>query len=453
MKTSIATQDAPGEELDTETLSEVVDAALAEAQRRGAAAAEAAASLGQGLSVSVRKGEVETVEHNRDRGLVVTVYFGERTGSASTSDYSAGSVKDTVQAACAIASHTEEDPCNGLADPDRLAVDFPDLGLFHPWRPAVADVLDAALACEAAALEFDERITNSEGATVSSHEGHEVYGNSHGFRGRTSKTRHGTSCSVIGQADAGMQRDYWYSSARNRAALEAPEVIGQRAAERTVRRLNSRQLKTCKVPVLYEAPIASSLLSHFIGAISGGALYRQASFLLDHLGKKIFPDTVQLREEPKLPGAIGSANFDNEGVATNARDIVRDGVLTSYVLDSYAARRLQTETTGNAGGVHNLTIDSGNRNLEQLIRSMDRGVLVTELIGFGVNQVTGDYSRGAAGFWVENGEIQYPVEEITVAGNLKQMFAQVAEIGNDVDERGNIRCGSILIDDLTIAGA
>lgn len=392
------------------------------------------------------------MEHNRDRGLVVTVYFGERTGSASTSDYSASSVKDTVQAACAIASHTEEDPCNGLADPDRLAVDFPDLDLFHPWRPSVADVLDSALACEAAALDFDERITNSEGATGSSHEGHEVYGNSHGFRGRTSKTRHGTSCSVIGQTDAGMQRDYWYSSARNRAALEAPELIGRRAAERTVRRLNSRRLKTCKVPVIYEAPIASSLLSHFIGAISGGALYRQASFLLDHLGKQIFPSSVHLREEPQLPGAIGSANFDNEGVVTNARDIVRDGVLNSYVLDSYAARRLQLETTGNAGGVHNLTINAGDRNLEQLVKSMDRGVLVTELIGFGVNLVTGDYSRGAAGFWVENGEIQYPVEEITVAGNLKQMFTKLAEVGNDVDTRGNIRCGSILIDDMTIAG-
>jgi PmbA protein len=429
-----------------------VQLALAEADSKGASAAEAAASLSQGLMVNVRKGELETVEHTRDHGLVVSVYFGQRTGSASTSDYSAVAVQETVQAACSIARFTEEDACHGLADPERLAKNPIDLDLYHPWRPTVDDARDLALECEAKALSIDERITNTEGASVDTYEGCEVYGNSHGFLGHTRKSRQGISCSVIGGENEAMQRDYWYSAARQVSDLDSTAEIGEKAATRTVRRLGARRVPTCQVPVIYEAPVASSLLSHFISAISGGALYRKASFLLDHLGEQIFPEFVRIYEQPMLMGAMGSAAFDSEGVATEARDIVNDGILQGYVLGSYSARRLQMETTGNAGGVHNLTIDPGDQNLEEMIKNVDKGFLVTELIGFGINSVTGDYSRGASGLWIENGEIAYPVEEVTVAGNLKDIFRNIASVGNDVDVRRSTRCGSMLVDGLTIAG-
>jgi PmbA protein len=438
--------------LDSAPLQEAVNLALEDAKKCGASQSEAAASLSQGLSVTVRMDELETVEHTRDRGLSVTVFFGERTGSASTSDYSAISVQQTVEAACSIARFTEEDSCHGLADPDRLATEFPDLDLCHPWLLSVDEGKEIARACEQAALDYDKKIENSEGAAVDSHQGCEVYGNSHGFWGESRKTRHGISCSVIGQANGSMQRDYWYSATRKREDLEDATDIGRIAGERTVRRLGARKLSTCQVPVIFEAPVASSLLSHFIGAISGGALYRKASFLLDHLGKPIFPDFVRIYEQPLLARAMGSAAFDSEGVATKARDIVASGVLEGYVLGSYSARRLGLETTGNAGGIRNLTIDPGKDDLRGLMKALGRGLLVTELIGFGVNSVTGDYSRGAAGFWVEDGEIQFPVEEVTIAGNLKEMFQSIATIGRDVDTRRNIRCGSILVDGLTVAG-
>ena len=438
--------------LDDTQLREAVQLALVEADNKGASAAEAAASLSQGLMVNVRKGELETVEHTRDHGLVVSVYFGQRTGSASTSDYSATAVQETVQAACSIARFTEEDACHGLADPERLAENPVDLDLYHAWRPTVDDARDLALECESKALSIDERITNSEGASVDTHEGCEVYGNSHGFLGRTRKSRQGISCSVIGGENETMQRDYWYSAARRFSELDSATEVGEKTAKRTLRRLGARRVPTCQVPVIYEAPIASSLLSHFISAISGGALYRKASFLLDHLGEQIFPDFVRIHEQPMLMGAMGSAAFDSEGVATEARDIVVDGILQGYVLGSYSARRLQMETTGNAGGVHNLTIDSGVQNLEEMIKNVDKGFLVTELIGFGINSVTGDYSRGASGLWIEKGEIAYPVEEVTVAGNLKDIFRNIVSVGNDVDERRSTRCGSILVDGLTIAG-
>jgi len=440
------------DELDLAALHESVDLVLEEAVRLGASSSEAAASVSQGLAVTARMGDIETVEHTQDRGLSVTVYFGERIGSASTSDYSSTSVRETVQAACSIARFTEKDPCHGLADPDDLATEFPELDLYHPWYLTVNEGKEIALACEQAALDYDRRIENSEGATIDSHQGCEVYGNSHGFRGESRKTQHGISCSVIGQNNGSMQRDYWYSASRKREDLEDASEIGRKSAERTVRRLGARKLNTCQVPILFEAPIASSLLSHFIGAISGGALYRKASFLLDHLGKPIFPDFVRVHEQPLLPRAMGSATFDSEGVATRVRDIVTEGVLEGYVLGSYSARRLGLETTGNAGGVHNLTIDSGKDDLPGLIEALGRGLLVTELIGFGVNSVTGEYSRGAAGFWVENGEIQFPVEEVTIAGNLKEMFQSIRAIGRDVDTKRNIRCGSILVDRLTVAG-
>ena len=433
-------------------LSDAVQLALKEAGGRGASSSEAAASLSQGLSVNVRKSEIETVEHTRDRNLVVSVYFGQRTGSASTSDYSPAAVKETVLAACNIAKWTEEDRCIGLADPERLAQDVMDLDLYHPWTPSVEEASSLALECEASALGADARIVNSEGASVDAHQGVEVYGNSLGFIGHTRKSRQGISCSVIAGVGDSMQRDYWYSSARRLGDLDTPVQVGDQAARRTLRRLGARRVPTCKVPVIYEAPVASSLLGHFISAISGGALYRKASFLLDHLDKKIFPEFVRIHEQPLIVGGMGSAAFDGEGVATSARDIVLDGILRGYVLGSYSARRLDMQTTGNAGGVHNLTIDTGDQNLEQMISGIDEGFLVTELIGFGINNVTGDYSRGAAGLWIENGEIAYPVEEVTVAGNLKDIFQNIAAIGNDVDPRRSTRCGSILVEGLTIAG-
>ena len=434
------------------SLSDAVQLALEEAGGRGASSSEAAASLSQGLSVNVRKSEIETVEHTRDRNLVVSVYFGQRTGSASTSDYSPAAVKETVLAACNIAKWTEEDRCIGLADPERLAQDVMDLDLYHPWTPSVEEASSLALECEASALGADARIVNSEGASVDAHQGVEVYGNSLGFIGHTQKSRQGISCSVIAGVGDSMQRDYWYSSARRLGDLDTPVQVGDQAARRTLRRLGARRVPTCKVPVIYEAPVASSLLGHFISAISGGALYRKASFLLDHLDKKIFPEFVRIHEQPLIVGGMGSAAFDGEGVATSARDIVSDGILRGYVLGSYSARRLDMQTTGNAGGVHNLTIDTGDQNLEQMISGIDEGFLVTELIGFGINNVTGDYSRGAAGLWIENGEIAYPVEEVTVAGNLKDIFQNIAAIGNDVDPRRSTRCGSILVEGLTIAG-
>lgn len=438
--------------LDPEPLHSAVQFALEQARQHGATAAEAAASQGQGLSVNVRMGEIETIEHTRDRGLVVTVYLGQKMGSASTADYGLASVAEIVEAACNIARHIEDDVCNGLPDVDDLATTFPDLDLYHPWRPSVDDALDAALVCEQAALDWDQRIENSEGASVSTHETLGVYGNSLEFIAENRKTRHGISCSVIGRGEGGMQRDYWYTSARRYEDLEAAAAVGKQAAQRTVRRLSSRRVPTDQVPVLFEAPVAASLLSHLVSAISGSALYRKASFLLDQLEQPVFPDWVRVHEQPLLPRAIGSAAFDGEGVQTRTRDIVSDGVLTGYVLDSYSARRLDLRTTGNAGGVHNLTLVSGTKSLDELVSDMGRGLLVTELIGFGVNPVTGDYSRGAAGFWVDQGEIQFPVDEITIAGNLKQMFKDFSDAGTDVDTRGNVRCGSILINEMTVAG-
>ncbi len=434
-------------------LADVAQQALAEARALGATQAEAAINLAQGLAVTVRLGEVETVEHTRDKGLGVTVYFGQRTGSASTTDLSAAAVREAVRAACTIAKYTAVDDCAGLADPALLARDFPDLDLYHPWHPGIELAIERARACEQAALAADKRVTNSEGATLSSHEGLEVYANSHGFLASQAATRHGLSVSVIAQDAAGMQRDYWYSVDRAAHGLDHPEAIGREAARRAARRLGSRRLSTRKAAVLFEAPVASGLLSHFVSAVRGGNLYRRASFLLDQLGQPVFAPCVRLHEQPHLRGALGSAAYDSEGVATQARDLVRGGVLLGYVLDSYSGRKLKLPTTGNAGGAHNLTLDpTGPEDLAGLLGKMGTGLLVTELIGFGVNTVTGDYSRGAAGFWVEGGAIRYPVEEITIAGNLRDMFRGIVAVGQDVDTRGNLRTGSILLAPLTVAG-
>ncbi len=434
-------------------LEQIIADTLAEAKRQGASAAEAGASIESGLSVTVRMGDVETVEHNRDKGLGVTVYFGQRKGSASTSDFSAQAIRETVAAACDIARYTAADPYAGLADAALMAAELPDLDLYHPWALPPSVAIELASECEHTAREADARITNSEGATVSSHEGIRAYGNSHGFVGAYPTSRHSLSCSVIGKDGATMQRDYWYSVARDHAELDSAQVVGERAAQRTVRRLNGRRVPTCQVPVLFAAEVAGSLIGHFVRAVSGSSQYRRASFLLNAAGSKVFPAFVRLHEQPHLPKGLGSAAFDNEGVATRTQDLVSDGELKRYVLGSYSARRLGLETTGNAGGVRNLFVEGNAQDPEQLIRSIGRGLLVTELMGQGVNAVTGDYSRGAAGFWIENGEIQFPVEEITVAGNLRDMYQGLEATGTDIDRRGNIVSGSILIGRMTIAGS
>ncbi len=433
-------------------LSTLVAEVLAEARRLGASAAEAAASQDAGAVVTVRLGEVETVEHTRDNGLGVTVYFGTRKGSASTSDLSPQAVRDTVAAACAIARHTMEDPCAGLADAADLALEVPDLGLYHPWDLSVEQAIVLAQECEAAAFHADRRITNSEGAALSSHSGVQVYGNSHGFIGGYPSSRHSLSCAVIGEDGGGMQRDDWWSVARFPAGLEDPVAVGRRAAERAVARLGARRLSTRRAPVLFQAEVAVSLLRHLLGAIKGGALYRRASFLLDRLGQPIFPELVRIHEDPHLPGGLGSAPFDGEGVATRARDLVAGGILQGYVLDSYSARKLGLRNTGNAGGVHNLRIDPTGPDRAGLIERMGSGLLVTELMGQGSNTVTGDYSRGASGFWVEQGAIAYPVEEITIAGNLQAMFLGLLAVGSDDCIPGSTKTGSWLIEEMTIAG-
>jgi PmbA protein len=382
----------------------------------------------------------------------VTVYVGQQRGHASTSDFSPQAVRDTVQAAFSIARFTAADDCAGLADPDLLAHDVPDLDLYHPWDLPVEQAIEQARACEAAALGVDRRITNSEGATISTQQSHFIYANSLGFMGGYPSSRHSLMCSVIAGEGDEMQRDDWYALARAAEDLEGVEEVGRRAGERCVRRLGARRLETMEVPVLFEAPVASGLLGHFVGAVSGGSLYRKASFLLDSLGQQIFAPQVQIRDIPDVKRGLASSPFDDEGVATQRRDVVRNGVLQGYFLGSYSARKLGMRSTGNAGGNHNLILDSTGEDFPALLRKMGRGLLVTELLGMGVNQVTGDYSRGAAGFWVEDGEIAYPVQEITIAANLKDIFKGVLAVGSDVVVRGSRQCGSILIDRMTVAG-
>ncbi|HEY8034076.1 MAG TPA: metalloprotease PmbA [Methylobacter sp.] len=433
-------------------LKSIVQDILDEAAKQGASAAEAGLSQENGLSVSARLGDVETIEHHCDQGLGVTVYFGQRKGSASTSDLSAASIKETVGAACSIARYTGEDQYAGLPEKELLATEFPDLDLNHPWNISVDGAIALAIECEDAARSYHEEISNSEGASVDTHQGIRVMGNSLGFLQGYASTRHSLSCSVLAQRGDSMQRDYWYTVARNARDLEAAVEVGKKAAERTLRRLQARSLSTRQCPVLYCAEAASSLLGSFVGAISGGNLYRKSSFLLDALNTQVFPEFVRIHEQPYLKGALGSSTYDGEGVAPQTRDIVSEGILRGYVLSTYSARKLGMRSTGNAGGVHNLTIDPGKLDYQGMLKELNTGLLVTELMGQGVNMVTGDYSRGAAGFWVENGVIQYPVEEITIAGNLKDMLKNIVAVGNDVDYRGNIRTGSILVERMSIAG-
>lgn len=422
-------------------------------QRQGASGAEAGVNFDIGLSASIRLGVVETIEHTRDQGMGVTVYFGQSKGSASTSDFKPEAIRDTVRAACDIARFTSADPCNGLADAELMAREQPDLDLYHPWNIDVDQAIAIGIECEAAARDLDPRITNSEGATLNSHRGIQVYGNSHGFIGGYPSSSHSISCAVVGQQGDSMQRDYWYTSARSPEDLESAQTVGRCAGERTLARLGARQIKTCEAAVIFQAEMAVSLLRSLTGAIRGSALYRRSSFLLDQLGQQIFPACVHIHENPLLPRGLASAPFDAEGVATAPKDLVRDGVLCSYVLGSYSARKLKMQSTGNAGGVRNLTIDPGELDLAGLLKEMGSGLLVTELMGSGLNMVTGDYSRGAAGFWVEHGEIQYPVEEITIAGNMRDMFAGVQAVATDVEQRGSIRTGSWLLRPMMIAGS
>ncbi len=433
-------------------LEALIDSALKEALRIGATAADAAVTVDSGLSVSVRLGEVETLEYHRDRGLGITVYLGQRKGSATTSDVSWPAVAETVAKAVSIARYAAEDAYAGLPERELLAFGYPDLDLSHPWALEADEAIELARASESAALAYDKRITNSEGASIGTHSGIKVYGNTLGFIGGFPSTYYSLSCVVVGSQDEQMERDYWYTAARLREGLEDPAAVGRIAAERTVRRLGATRIATTRAPVLFVPELARGLIGHFLGAIRGGSQYRKSSFLLDAAGTQVFPQFVQLDERPHVPRALGSAPFDGEGCATHDRALVHGGVLDGYVLNTYSARKLGLKSTGNAGGVHNLELAPGSEDFDALVRRMDRGLVVTELMGQGVNGVTGDYSRGAAGFWVENGAIVRPVNEITIAGNLKDMLRNIVAVGSDVDRRGSVQTGSILVEAMTIAG-
>lgn len=437
---------------DDATLRAMARDMLDYAKQRGATAAALEISEGFGQTVSVRQGEVETIEYNRDKGVGITVYIGQRRGNASSSDFSVQAMRDTVDAALSIARYTAEDDCAGLPEEALLAREMPDLDLYHPWDLPVEQAIALARDCERAGLDSDPRISNSEGATANVHESQFVIANSLGFIGGYPTSRHSLSCALIAGGEESMERDYWYSVARDAADLLPADELGRVAARRTLRRLNARKLKTVQAPVLFEAPVAASLLGHFVGAVSGGSLYRKSSFLLGQLDQPVFAPHINIEDVPDLPKGLGSSPFDDEGVRVQRRRIVEDGVLRGYFLGSYAARKLGMQTTGNSGGTHNLILRPGELDFDGLLKQMGCGLLVTELLGQGVNHVTGDYSRGAAGFWVEGGEIQYPVEEITIAGNLRDMYRQIVAVGNDVLVQGARQCGSILVDGMTIAG-
>ncbi|MDR1995982.1 metalloprotease PmbA [Azonexus sp.] len=434
------------------TLQQLAADVLGHARQNGATACEVDVSEGFGQTVGVRCDEVETIEFNRDKGVGITVYSGQRKGYASTSDFSPQALRETVEAALAIARFTAVDDCAGLADAALLARDCTDLDLYHPWALSVEDAIETARRCEQAAFDASPQISNSEGTTVSTQQAQFVSANSLGFMGGYPTSRHYIACSVIAGEQETMQRDDWYTTHRDASRLDDPLSVGRIAAERAVARLGGRRIKTGEFPVLFEAPLAAGLLGSLVHAASGGALYRKSSFLLDHLGKRVMPEFVRIVERPHIPCGLGSAAFDSDGVATRDRDVVAGGILQGYFLSAYTARKLGMETTGNAGGSHNLIIEPGELDRAGLLARMGRGLLVTELLGHGINYVTGDYSRGAAGYWVENGRIAHPVEEITIAGNLRDMFAGIVAVGSDVQVRGSKQTGSILIERMTVAG-
>lgn len=439
--------------MEPKDLEALVRKALDEASKLGVDQAEVAVSHDTGLSATARLGDVENLEYTNDRGIGITVYKDSRKGSASTSDIGPEAVREAVSKACTFATCTAQDPHSGLADAELMCTDVKDLDLDHPWSIDAPAAIALAIECEDTALKFDSKINNSEGATVSSNRGSRAYGNTHGFVGSFTKTSHSTSCIVLGSDNGDMQRDYYYSAARDSADLESAQVIGETAAKRAIGRIGARKIKTTRAPVLFIPELARGFIGHSIGAIAGGAQYRRASFLLDAAGEQVFPEFVSIQERPHLAKAMSSAAYDGEGVATYDRDIVAGGVLQGYVLSSYSARRLGLQSTANAGGAQNLIVPGNAGNLDSLIAEMGTGLVVEELIGQGVNPVTGDYSRGIVGQWVENGEIQYPVHEVTIAGNLRDLYRRIAAIGSDQDVRGGIRCGSLLVEEMTIAGS
>jgi PmbA protein len=433
-------------------LTTLVDNILSEAKRQGADQAEVSASMEQGLGVSVRKGELENLEFNQDRGFGITLYVGKRKGSASTTDSSPNAIRETVAAAKGIAKHTEEDPYSGLAEASLMPAETVDLDLYHPWDIEPEQATAMAVECETAGLAVDKKLTNSDGAQISSQQALRIYGNSHGFIGAYPSTRHSLSCVLIGEDNEGMQRDYWYSLSRRWQDLEAAADIGVKAGERTVQRLSPRKAPTGKYPIILAPNLAAGLIGHLNGAIGGGSQYRKASFLLDALGQQVLPSWLTLREESKMARGLASAYFDGDGVATRDNVFVEQGQLNSYILSTYSARKLGLATTGNAGGVHNLHLDAPTQPLSKLLAQMGNGFLITELMGQGVNGVTGDYSRGASGYWVEDGEIAYPVAEFTLAGNLKDMLLNIVALADDIDMRSSIRAPSMLLETMTVAG-
>ena len=437
-------------ELDLEDL---IRLALDEARALGVDQAEVSASQDTGLSVTARLGDVENLEYTNDRGIGVTVYRDQRKGNASTSETTPGAIREAVAKAASFASLTARDEYSGLADPDLMCENVPDLKLDFPWSIDAPAAIDLAIACEKRALDHDKRITNSEGASVNTNRGTRAYGNTHGFIGSYSRSSHSISCVVLAEQGGDMQRDYYYSSARDADDLEDVDSIGEKAASRAVARLGARKMETRRAPVLFVPELARGFIGHAMGAITGGAQYRKASFLLDAAGEQVFPDFMSIHERPHIAKGVSSAPYDAEGVATYDRDIVSGGQLQGYILSSYSARRLGLTTTANAGGTQNLVVPGNAADLDELIARMGTGLLVEELIGQGVNGVTGDYSRGAVGHWVENGEIAFPVHEITIAGNLRELYRRIVAIGNDQDIRGGIRCGSLLVEEMTIAGA
>lgn len=434
-------------------ISSVVELALKKLKSQNIDSASVGISEEKGFSVSVRNGDVETLENHLEKSFGVTVYINHQTGSASSSDFSEESIDKAIAKACSIASFANPDLFSGLPDKDQLAIHYPDCKLYFPWEITPAEAIERAIAAEKIALSFDPRIQQCEGASIGTYCGKHILANTLGFIGEYQTSSHNFGCSVVASLNNKMQTDSDYTVSRNPADLENFEWVAKKAAEKTIARLNSRSIKTQSCPVIFEASVAKSLLGSFIAAISGGSLYRRASFLVDSIGKIIFPTFINIAQEPHLFSAMGSAPFDSEGVATKNVDYIKNGELVSYVLGSYSARKLNLKSTGNAGGIYNLSITHTNHSLKELFKKMGRGLLVTELMGQGTNITTGDYSRGAAGFWIDNGEIQFPVEEITIAGNLKNMLAGIVEIANDTDTRGSIRTGSILIDQMTIAGS
>ncbi len=436
----------------TKELTRLMNQVLEIARKEGATDAAVAVNNDRGFSVDVRMGEVETVAFSEDKGVGLTVYIGQQKGAASSTDTSPEALEALVRAACDIARVSAADPCFGLADKELMSKNHPDLDLYHSWNVTPQKAIEIALNCERHALSLDKRITNSDGVSVSSYESHHAYANTNGGEGYIYSTRHSISCSVIAKEGEEMQRDYDYTTVRNAKDLIDTDLIAQNAVERALSRLGSRQIETQVSPVIFSSRVSSGLISSFISAISGSNLYRKNSFLLDSVGQQIFPDFIRIYEQPHLPGALGSSPIDGEGVPTRPNILVENGRVVQYVLGSYSARRMGLKTTANSDGVHNLTVDSTAGSLSELLKTMGKGLLITELMGQGVNGITGDYSRGASGYWVENGEIQFPVDEITIAGNLKDMFKMILAVGNDINPNIPTRCGSILIEQMMVAG-